>query len=1028
MTMSRKPSLKNIRPGAIPFWMLNDASTPDEKIAYLRACHAGGFEAVALHPRSGNLIPYASREWFDMIAAIVAEGRRLNMDIWLYDEDPYPSGAAGGLVMARRPDLKARSMAWQTCPSDCKTGSLWCISENPVLWAGLISDRAPRMVHDLTDHVGPVRHEWFMSEWDSRHYYEETPLVSCPRGNAVQQWFAMRVPEIPPGYTLAAVTLATVGAEGPWGSLPDLLNPDSFEQFKTLSLDPYHARVGEHYGKTIPGIFTDEAKPNGNWPVTPGMWAEFESQYGYDLRSRVFRLFGDPIDDADSQTRLDYRRWIARRFLDAFVHPYRRYCDRVGLRLVGHFSPEDDPLAEALSVMSVMPIMQAMSGPGTDIIMPQVGNDQAPTLNLGSLRAASIKARYGTDYCISESLALSDWTATTQLSRGILAWQKVLGIDRFFLHGFYTSSEGIQNYEAPPDYGPNSSIFAGMGVLNDWLKRLESRLEGATETAPVAILNSLPSFWTAGGTRTDRLLQMRSALWQIVRNALGAQAGIHLIDETEFADVILERDAFTIGARTYRMLLVPDIDILGQCSLDVMKQLVKRDVPVIHFGGGARNVLPECGRLRAVKSLPGEILRQAWPSLSWCRKRLPCQTRVTGTGARHLFVRRFHDQRGELGMLAVNVDDAAHTVNMAPIETEGLWQPVEADGLLEVRRDGTRWTVPPRGFGVFAMADRKKTASPVKRRVNMRPLSRNGLTFQRLDPNTARLCAATVIRPDTRSARVVPYPMPFWRCFEDYQARRTTATFSGFLPLQSRPLIDSLKYRFEFALDSALRVPVSLILDPRCARGCCAITLNGQTLRRAQRFPLDGIQPLRIPVRHALKTGDNQLELTFALDSALDGLLSQLYLEGDFDVALRKGTSPDAAEFTPVLSPASRGGSGKEDEDTGWERSGMPHYMGRGLYCWTETIPQEACSPDAQWTLELDGVVDSAECRINGQSAGFRAWQPWHWRLPALIPGGNRFELLVSGTAGNRHSLHWPNQPQGWIGSGRLSRQARDSS
>ena len=60
--------------------------------------------------------------------------------------------------------------------------------------------------------------------------------------------------------------------------------------------------------------------------------------------------------------------------------------------------------------------------------------------------------------------------------------------------------------------------------------------------------------------------------------------------------------------------------------------------------------------------------------------------------------------------------------------------------------------------------------------------------------------------------------------------------------------------------------------------------------------------------------------------------------------------------------------------------------------------------------------MDSAELFINGVSVGSRAWPPWRWPLPELREGLNTFKLVVSGTAGNKHELDWPNQPQGWIG------------
>ncbi len=694
-----------IRPGASVFWMLNDASTVADKIALMRRFRAGGFESAALHCRSGNLVPYASREWFEMIAALVEEGRRLEMDIWLYDEDPYPSGAAGGLVMGSRPDLKARGMAWHRCPPGLRPGSLWRISEHPVLWAGLVPDRSGGSARDLTDQVGPVRSDWFMCEWDSRSYYEETPLVTCPRGDAVFQRFTLRVPEIPAGYHLGAVTIEPVGADSIWGSLPDLLNPDTFPVFRALTLDRYQAAVGAHYGKTIPGIFTDEAKPNGTWPVTPGMWEDFQARCGYDLRPCVWRLFGEPRGREDVQVRLDYRRWMLQRFLDVFVWPYRRYCDSVGLRLIGHFSPEDDPIDETRTVVSVMPVMRAMGSPGTDLIIPLVGDARAPTLNLGSLRAASVRAHLGVGYSISESLGLAPWGIKTREARRILAWQKVLGIDRFFIHGFYMSSEGVQNYEAPPDYGPHNSIFAGMCELNAWLKRVEGLMDGGADAeTPVAVLNSLYSFWSAGETRHARLYRMRTSLWRVLLSALSAQVGIHLVDESELnGDVQAAEGSFQVGAKRYRVLLVPDYDILGQPACAAMHRLAAAGVRIVHFGGGAAEMLPERGRLKPIGDLPGERRREGWPSVGWCRRELPRQVVVSGADAENLFVRRFRDRQGRELLLAVNLCEEMRHPRIAAVEAGMVWKPLETDGDIRQRGRETRWAVPGGGCGLFAL-------------------------------------------------------------------------------------------------------------------------------------------------------------------------------------------------------------------------------------------------------------------------------------------------------------------------------------
>lgn len=51
-----------------------------------------------MHSRIGLATPYLSEEWFRLVAACVDEAHRQKMEAWLYDEDRWPSEAAGGLV------------------------------------------------------------------------------------------------------------------------------------------------------------------------------------------------------------------------------------------------------------------------------------------------------------------------------------------------------------------------------------------------------------------------------------------------------------------------------------------------------------------------------------------------------------------------------------------------------------------------------------------------------------------------------------------------------------------------------------------------------------------------------------------------------------------------------------------------------------------------------------------------------------------------------------------------------------------
>lgn len=93
-----------------PFWSLNDKLDPRNLRQQIRTMFESGMGGFFMHPRAGLLDPYLSDEFFEAIGVCIAEGKRLGMKPWLYDEDRFPSGFAGGFVMDRHPELGAKAI------------------------------------------------------------------------------------------------------------------------------------------------------------------------------------------------------------------------------------------------------------------------------------------------------------------------------------------------------------------------------------------------------------------------------------------------------------------------------------------------------------------------------------------------------------------------------------------------------------------------------------------------------------------------------------------------------------------------------------------------------------------------------------------------------------------------------------------------------------------------------------------------------------------------------------------------------
>lgn len=95
-----------------PFWAWNGKLEPEELRRQIREMHRMGLGGFFMHSRVGLATPYLSDEWFACIDACVDEAGRLGMEAWLYDEDRWPSGAAGGLA-TRNPKYRMRSLVME---------------------------------------------------------------------------------------------------------------------------------------------------------------------------------------------------------------------------------------------------------------------------------------------------------------------------------------------------------------------------------------------------------------------------------------------------------------------------------------------------------------------------------------------------------------------------------------------------------------------------------------------------------------------------------------------------------------------------------------------------------------------------------------------------------------------------------------------------------------------------------------------------------------------------------------------------
>ena len=84
-----------------PFWSWNSVMDHGEIIKQIDDFKEHGFGGAFAHARAGLITEYLSEEFFDAFKCALEESKRIGNLLYMYDENTWPSGFAGGLVCER---------------------------------------------------------------------------------------------------------------------------------------------------------------------------------------------------------------------------------------------------------------------------------------------------------------------------------------------------------------------------------------------------------------------------------------------------------------------------------------------------------------------------------------------------------------------------------------------------------------------------------------------------------------------------------------------------------------------------------------------------------------------------------------------------------------------------------------------------------------------------------------------------------------------------------------------------------------
>lgn len=272
--------------------------------------------------------------------------------------------------------------------------------------------------------------------------------------------------------------------EGPEEDEPpaaDLLNPDAVRCFIRLVYDRYREWVGDHFGTTVKGIFTDEPsllgrpREKGLLPATRDIFEHVQRLTGEDLRDRLPELWNE-----DSETRRTYDRALRLRLEETYYAPLSEWCRANGLWLMGHPEAPDDPSP-----------LRFFDVPGQDLVWRWVLPGPTATEGPQSVQAkaaASAAKHAGKRRNSNELAGAYGHELTFEEFKWLIDWCAVRGCNLFFPHAFYYSTRGPRRDERPPDVGPNSPWWNDFEPFAQYCARLAWLNTDSEHVCDVAIV------------------------------------------------------------------------------------------------------------------------------------------------------------------------------------------------------------------------------------------------------------------------------------------------------------------------------------------------------------------------------------------------------------------------------------------------------------------------------------------------------------------------------------------------------------
>lgn len=582
-----------------PFWAWNCALDKNELLRQIEVFKEMGLGGFHMHVRTGLETEYLSEEFMRLIRACVDKAKEEKMLAWLYDEDRWPSGAAGGIV-TKDERFRARHLLFTTRPYDGTVGftddssSRGTRSENGRLLA----------CYDVS--------------LDENGYLASYKTIGADEAAKGTKWYAY----------------LEISGSNPWynnQSYVNTLDKKAIERFIEVTHEKYKEYVGDEFGETVPAIFTDEpqftrkSRLNNStdthdviMPWTDDFPDTYFETYNQDIMEKLPEIFWDLPGGAVSTARYRYHDHIAERFSSAFADTCGAWCRKNGIALTGHMMEEPTLDSQAAALGEAMRSYRGFDLPGIDMLC---SNKEYTTAK----QAQSAAHQFGREGVLSELYGVTDWNFDFRGHKLNGDWQAALGVTVRVQHLSWVSMAGEAKRDYPASISYQSPWYKKYSCIEDHFARVNTAMTRGTPVVRVGVIHPVESYWLHWGPN-DKSGLMRRELDEKFQNLtkwlLFGSVDFDFISESLLPEQCGEGGApLRVGEMKYDVVIVPDCETLRSSTLDRLEKFQAEGGKLIFMGSAPKlqNAEPSergselCGRSTLIPFTRADILSELEP-------------------------------------------------------------------------------------------------------------------------------------------------------------------------------------------------------------------------------------------------------------------------------------------------------------------------------------------------------------------------------------------------------------------------------